>query len=58
MKPQTPLYSRHVADFAARYFESLVGWWMPAGVKAPASRSGHSERDAEQRWEEEGGNVT
>jgi hypothetical protein len=55
MKPQTPLFEFHAAEFAVRFFDFLVFWWLPVGATAPAGPPGHLECDAQQRWEAEGG---
>jgi len=41
----------------ARYADALIGWWSPAGVQSPDRRLDDAERDAQQRWEEEGGSF-
>jgi hypothetical protein len=32
------------------------GWWRAGGVNVPPRRPGDAEREAEHRWENEGGN--
>jgi hypothetical protein len=54
---QLPLFPYNTGGLAVRYPDSLIAWWSPAGVKAPARRPEPVEPDAEQRWEEEGGNC-
>jgi len=56
-KRQLPLFPYNTGGLAGRYPDSLTAWWSPAGVKAPVRRPEASEPDAEQRWEEEGGNC-
>jgi hypothetical protein len=55
-KRQLPLFPYNTGGLAGRYPDSLIAWWSPAGVKAPVRRPESLEPDAEQRWEEEGGN--
>jgi hypothetical protein len=55
-KRQLPLFPYNAGGLAGRYADSLIAWWLPAGVKALARRPETAERDAEQRWEDEGGN--
>lgn len=57
-KPQLPLFPYNTGGLAGRYADSLIAWWSPAGVKVPVRRTEASERDAEQRWEDEGGNSS
>jgi len=58
MKPQpAQLSACDAAELAARYVHALIGWWLP-GAKAPACRPEDTQRDAERRWEEEGGNLS
>jgi hypothetical protein len=56
MNPPLPLFPHDTAALAARYMDTLVDWWSPAGVQAPVHRLEDPEHDAQQRWEEEGGN--
>lgn len=58
VKRQLPLFPYSTGGLAGRYADSLIAWWLPAGAKATARRPGASERDAEQRWEGEGGNFS
>ena len=58
VKRQLPLFPYSTGGLAGRYPDSLVAWRSPAGVKAPVRRPEPSEPDAEQRWEEEGGNSS
>jgi len=53
-----PTSKYDAAALAARYVDSLIGWWLPAGVKPPVRRPADPERDAEQRWEDEGGSFS
>ena len=56
MKPQSAqLPACGAVDLAVHYIYALIGWWTP-GAKAQACGPGDTQRDAEQRWEEEGGN--
>ena len=56
MAPPT-LFTYDTATLNAHYARSLIDpRLLPAG-KAPARRLTNSERDASERWEEEGGNA-
>ena len=56
MKPQSAqLPACDAVDLAVHYIYALIGWWTP-GAKAQACGPEDTQRDAEQRWEEEGGN--
>jgi len=58
MKPQpAQLLACDAVDLAAHYIYALIGWWSP-GAKAQACGPEDAQRDAEQRWEEEGGNLS
>ena len=55
MAPPT-LFMYDTAGLTAHYALSLIGRRLPPAVKAPARRPKDLERDASDRWEEEGGN--
>ena len=55
MAPPT-LFMYDTAGLNAHYARSLSDLRLPPAVKAPARRPRDSERDASERWEEEGGN--
>ena len=57
MAPPT-LFLYDTAGLTAYYARSLIGPRLPTAVKALARRSKDLDRDARQRWEEEGGNST
>jgi len=54
MEP-SPLFVYDTAGLSAHYAALRLALRPRAGVNAPARRSKDSERDATQRWEEEGG---
>jgi len=57
MKPPPPQWPPCDAmEFTARYVRALIGWWSPR-AGAPAGRPEETQRDAEQRWEQEGGSL-
>lgn len=58
MKPQPPqLRASDAAEITALYIRALIRWWSP-GAAAPARRPEDSQRDAVQRWEQEGGSLS
>jgi hypothetical protein len=58
MKPQpAQLPACDAVALAVHYIYALIGWWSP-GEKAQARGPEDAQRDAEQRWEEEGGNLS
>ena len=54
MAPPT-LFMYDTAGLNAHYARSLI-CPPPKAAKAPAQRPSHLDRDASERWEEEGGN--
>lgn len=57
MAPPT-LFMYDTVGLTTHYARSLIGPRLPSAVKAPARRRKDLDRDASQRWEEEGGNST
>ena len=58
MKPQpAQIPACDAVDLAVGYINALIGWWSP-GAKAQACGPEDMQRDAEQRWEEEGGHLS
>jgi len=55
MAPPT-LFMYDTAGLNAHYARSLICPRPPKAVKAPARRAQDLDRDASERWEEEGGN--
>ena len=55
MAPPT-LFMYDTAGLNAHYARPLVGPRLPPPIQAPARRPKNSEREATERWEEEGGN--
>ena len=55
MEPPT-LFMYDTAGLTAHYARTRIGQWLRATVKAPARQLEDPEREATQRWEEEGGN--
>lgn len=57
MKQQpAKLHSCGAAELTLRYVDCLIGWGLP-GAPAPAPAAERFERNAKQRWEEEGGGL-
>jgi len=58
MYPQPAYLSRcDAAEMTARYIRAVIRWWSPrSGV--PGRRLEDNQREAVQRWEQEGGSLS